>query len=105
MRSPEDPSSVVALLKHHKIGEEFDQLPKPTRQCFFRETINHLFSQKQIGKIFCFHSVSLTNFANFLGKTRQITDITKMKEKKTLSIEHESSYLLCVILIISTVLA
>jgi hypothetical protein len=25
MRSPEDPSLVLALLKHHKIGEEFDQ--------------------------------------------------------------------------------
>jgi hypothetical protein len=87
MPSPEDPSSVVALLKHHKIGEEFDQLPKPTGQCFFRETINHFFSQKQICKIFCFHSVSLTNFANFLGKTCQITDITKMKQKQTLSIE------------------
>jgi len=73
MRSPEDPSWVqVALLKHHKIGEEFDQLPKPTRQCFFRETINHFFSQKQIGKIFCFHSVSLTNFANFWEKLAKL---------------------------------
>jgi len=54
MHSPEDPSSVVALLKHHKIGEEFDQLPKLTRQCFFRETINHFFSEKQICKIFLF---------------------------------------------------
>jgi len=81
MRSPEDPSLVVALLKHHKIGEEFDQLPKPTRHCFFWETINHFFSQKKIGTI-SFHSANLTNFANFLGKTRQITDITKMKGKK-----------------------
>jgi hypothetical protein len=81
MRSPEDPSLVLALLKHHKIGEEFDQLPKPTRQCFFWETINHFFSQKKLVR-FCFHSASLTNFANFLGKTHQITDITKMKEKR-----------------------
>jgi hypothetical protein len=81
MRSPKDPSLVLALLKHHKIGEEFDQLPKPTGQCFFRETINHFFSEIFLVR-FCFHSVSLTKFANFLGKTHQITDITKMKEKK-----------------------
>jgi len=51
MPSPEDPSLVVALLKHHKIGEEIDQLPKRTLQCFFWKTINHSFSQKKIGKI------------------------------------------------------
>jgi hypothetical protein len=73
---------VVALLKHHKIGEEFDQLPKPTWQGFFWETINHFFSQKELVRL-CFHSVSLSNFANFLGKTRQIMYITKMKGKKT----------------------
>jgi hypothetical protein len=53
MRSPEDPSLVVALLKHHKIGEEFEQLPKPTLQCFFWETIHHFFSQKKLVR-FCF---------------------------------------------------
>lgn len=41
-----------------------------------------IFSHKKKLVRFCFHSANLTNFANFLGKTRQITDITKMKEKK-----------------------
>jgi hypothetical protein len=62
--------------------------PNPLGSAFLGKQLINFFSQKQIGKIFCFHSVSLINFANFLGKTRQITDITKMKEKKTLSIEH-----------------